>query len=200
MNNNNRPFVSPGPAGLLVLAFYLGCLWPIATFMSPKEASILLVPLGLAGAIVQMTAGIIECRNGELLSGNMMMAFSAFMWYGCGSNLLGALGLITVPTTLIDGWVFLVMALAMVGFTPVFFLSNTAGSLFMICTDLFFLGSALFWLTGVPVFWTISGWALPFIVLTILLQVIGQILNTYFEKELFPMGPAWISINHKSEI
>ncbi len=192
MSSHDHPFASPGPAGLMVLAFYLGCLWPVATHMVPHELAIVLVPLGLAGGLVQLTAGIIELRNGALLQGNILMAFSAFMWYGFGEHLLRGLGLIKAPTTIVDGWVFLIMGLLMVGFTPCFMLANTAATLFMLATDVFFMGAALFWLTGVHVFWTIAGWDLPFVVLFILWQVIGQKLNTYFGRTILPMGPAWL--------
>jgi len=193
MSNHDHPFANPGPAGLMVLAFYLGCLWPVATHMVPHELAIVLVPLGLAGGLVQMTAGIIELRNGAILPGNILMAFSAFMWYGFGEHLLRGLGLIKVSTAGVDGWVFLIMGLLMVGFTPGFFLANTAASLFMLATDVFFLGAALFWLTGVPVFWEIAGWDLPVVVITILWQVVAQVLNTHFGKQIISLGPAWIS-------
>jgi succinate-acetate transporter protein len=191
MSDHEHVFATPGPAGLMVLAFYLGCLWPVATKMAPHDLIVILVPLGLAGAIVQTLAGVIELRNGAILPGNIMMAFSAFMWYGFGEHLLNALGLIKGPTAGVDGIVFLIMGLLMTGFTPCFFLKNTAATLFMIATDVFFLGAALFWITGMPLFWTIAGWDLPFVILFILWQVIGDIINACYGRVIVPMGPPW---------
>lgn len=193
MSEHEHLFATPGPAGLAVLGFYLGCLWPVATGIAPHNLIVILVPLGLAGALVQTLAGVIELRNGAILPGNIMMAFSAFMWYGFGEHLLNALGLIKGSTAGVDGIVFLIMGLLMTGFTPCFFLKNTVASIFMLSTDVFFLGAALFWITGVPIFWVIAGWDLPIVIITIIWQVVGDVVNGVFGRTVYPMGPAWIT-------
>lgn len=192
MSQHDHVFANPGPAGLMVLAFYLGCLWPVATGMADHSVAVVLAPLGLAGAIVQMTAGIIELRNGAILPGNIMLAFSAFMWLGFGENLLKALHVMPANTSAVDGWIFLIMGIFMVGFTPGFFLANTAASVFMIATDVFFNCAALSWLLGSKALWVIAGWSLPVVVISIMWQVIAIVLNTHFGKQIIPLGPAWI--------
>lgn len=97
-SSSEHPFANPGPAGLMVLAFYLGCLWPIATGSAPHSLSVVLVPLGLAGGIIQLVAGIIELRNGATMTGNILLAFSTFMFLGMGENLLKALDLMPAGT------------------------------------------------------------------------------------------------------
>jgi uncharacterized protein len=189
MNIEKKPFATPGPAGLMVLAFYLICLFPIATGYADPSMMVILVPLGLAGALVQFTAGIIDLRNGDTLTGNIMIGFSAFMWYGCIGSLLKAMELMPQDTAYVDGWVFLVFAIMMVGFTPAFLKMNSAASLFMITTDVFFLGAAIAWLFGSPTAWFFAGWALPCIVVTLIWQVIGAMTNIHFGKPIIPMGP-----------
>jgi len=189
MSNHDHSFANPGPAGITVLAFYLGALWPIATGMAPHELSLLLVPLGLAGGLVQMTAGIIELRNGMILPGNILLAFSAFMWYGFGANLLKGLGLLEHNTGAVDGWVFLIMGVLMVALTLPFLYKSFAAGFFMITTDIFFFGAALYWLTGVKVFWKIAGWDLPFVVIFVLWQVIADILNGSLGRTVISQGP-----------
>jgi len=193
MSENTHKWANPGPAGLMVLAFYLGCLWPVATGLAPHELVYCLIPLGLAGALTQLTAGIIECRNGEIVPGNILMAFSAFMWYGFGEKLLQALHILPHNTAAVDGWVFLIMGLLMVGFTPAFFPAGTAQALFMLSTDVFFLSAGLSWLTGSKTLWMIAGWDLPIVIITILWQVIGIMLNTHFKRQIISMGPPWMS-------
>jgi uncharacterized protein len=192
MANHEHPFANPGPAGQMVLAFYLACLWPIATNQAPHELAPVLVALGLAGGIVQLTAGIIELRNGEIVGGNIMCAFSAFMFLGMGENLLKALKLLPSSTAAVDGWIFLVMGLLMVGFTPCFFTANLGASVFMIFTDIFFCSAGLSWILGSSLLWTIAGWSLPFVVLSILWNVFGRVLNTHFGRQVIKMGPPLI--------
>ncbi|MDN5345137.1 MAG: uncharacterized protein PWQ18_1251 [Clostridia bacterium] len=188
----NGKWANPGPAGSMVLAFYLGCLWPVATGLAPKELVFLLIPLGLAGAVVQTTAGVIELRNGAILPGNVLLAFSAFMWYGFGEKLLQALRIVGHDTAAVDGWVFLIMGLLMTGFTPGFFLANTAAALFMVATDVFFLSAALSWLLGSWFLWAVAGWSLPFVIIFIIWQAIGDILNAHFGRPIIWMGPPLI--------
>jgi uncharacterized protein len=192
MANHEHTFANPGPAGQMVLAFYLACLWPIATKQAPHELAPVLVALGLAGGIVQLTAGIIELRNGEIVGGNIMCAFSAFMFLGMGENLLKALKLLPSSTAAVDGWIFLVMGILMVGFTPCFFTANLGASVFMMTTDIFFCSAGLSWILGSSLLWTIAGWSLPFVVLSILWNVFGRVLNTHFGRQVIKMGPPLI--------
>lgn len=192
MANHDHPFANPGPAGQMVLAFYLCCLWPIATGQAPHELAAVLVPLGLAGGIVQLTAGIIELRNGTILGGNIMLAFSAFMFLGMGENLLKAFQILPANTTAVDGWIFLLMGILMVGFTFCFFVINLGSTIFMICTDVFFCSAGLSWLLHSSVLWKIAGYSLPFVIIAILWNVFGVVINTHFGKEIIKMGPPLI--------
>lgn len=190
----NHPFANPGPAGLMVLAFYLGCLWPLATHQAPHEMAAVLIPLGLAGGIVQLAAGIIELRNGEAMTGNILLAFSTFMFLGMGENLLKALELMPANTAAVDGWIFLIMGILMCGFTIGHLPGPLAPLLFMVATDLFFVPAGLFFLTGADIFWAIAGWDLPLVVIAIVWVVLGTVLNPIFGRTVIPLGPPLLRI------
>jgi succinate-acetate transporter protein len=192
MPENKAIFASPGPAGLMVLAFYLACIWTVATGIASPTNEVILVALGFAGALVQMTSGIIDLRNGEILTGNMMMAFSAFMWYGCILSLLKAINVMSPDTAVVDGWIFLVMGIFMVGFTYPFLRANAAGGFFMLGTDVFFLSAALSRLLDSQLLCAVEVWSIPIIIVSIIWQVTGQILNKIFDRPLIPLGRPFI--------
>ncbi len=183
-----KPYANPGPAGLMVLAFYLAALWPIATHRAPHEMINVLIALGFAGGIVQFTAGIIDLRNGEIMTGNIMLAFSAFMWLGFWEFLGKSLGFIPENTAIVDGYVFIVMGILMVGFTFGHFKAPKIALLFMLFTDVFFLSAGFFFLNHNLLLWKIVGIDLPLVILSILWMVFGIVLNGVFGKEVIPMG------------
>jgi uncharacterized protein len=183
-----HPFASAGPAGLMVLAFYLGCLWPVATHQVDHSMATVLVALGLAGGITQLTAGIIELRNGMIMQGNILLAFSTFMFLGMGENFLKAVQIMPLNTMAVDGWVFLIMGILMCGFTIGHLLVPLAAFLFMVFTDLFFVPAGLYFLTHEQIFWTIASWDLPFVVIAIIWVVLGSVLNNLFGRQLIPLG------------
>lgn len=188
MSNGNSHLATAGPCGLMVLAFYLGCLWPGAVGMAEPSVHVLLIPLGLAGAVVQSVAGIVELARGNILGGNVNLAFSAFMWYGAGGNLLKFLHIGPTNTSGADGWVFLVMGLFMLGFTPIFCRATLSLSVFILATDVFFISWALSWILGNAVLFQIGAWALPVVIIAIVWDVVGTILNSVLEKQVISLG------------
>lgn len=192
---SDKGWANPAPAGMMVLAFYLGCLWPVAAGMAPHELIYILVALGFCGGLIQVISGIIELRNGEIGPGNIMLAFSSFMWLGMLEKLLQCLKLLPPNTAAVDGWVFLIMALLMISFTPAYMIKGTAPTLFMVWTDVFFLFAGLFFLTSFKPFWIIATWDLPLMILTIIWQCAGIILNTTFKRQVISLGPPLIKID-----
>ena len=187
-HDNGSKFANPGPAGLMVLAFYLGCLWPVATGQVPHEVGTVLIALGFGGAITQVVCGVIALHKGEVLNGNILLAFSAFMWLGCIENLGKALEFIPHNTTGVDGWVFLIMGILMVIFTHAHLAAPKVAFWFMVFTDLFFVPAGLFFITGQKIFWVIAGWDLPLVVISIIWLVGGTVLNTFWSKPVIPLG------------
>ncbi len=192
MDTDTKAFANPGPAGLMVLAFYLSALWAVFANYAPRDTVNVLIPLGFAGGIVQFSAGIIDLKNNEILSGNIMLAFSTFMWLGFWEFLAKALHLMPMDTSLIDGWVFLVMGILMSGFTIAYLKANKVAFYFMFFTDIFFLSGGIFFLTKKEIFFFSMTWALPIIIILIIWLALGTVLNTFFNKDFIPLGkPYW---------
>ncbi len=187
-HQEGHAFANPGPAGLMVLAFYLGGLWPVASGMAGHDIAVVLVPLGLAGGIVQLVAGVICLRNHEVMNGNILLAFSAFMILGMGENFLKAVNIMPQDTSAIDAWVFMIMGLLMCGFTYGHLTAPKIAFFFMIFTDIFFLSAAMFFHTKAPFFWFIATWDLPLVILSIIWVAFGVVLNTHFGRTVIPMG------------
>ena len=181
-------FANPGPAGLMVLAFYLVAFWAVATHQAPHNMVFALIALGFAGGLVQFTAGIIDLKNGEIMTGNIMLAFCAFMWLGFWELLGKALGFIPHNTTIMDGWVFLVMGILMSGFTIGHLRSPKVAFWFMVFTDIFFLSAGIFFLTSIKELWLVASWDLPLVVISIIWLVLGIVLNSVFGKTIIPLG------------
>jgi len=193
-HDNGSKFANPGPAGLMVLAFYLGCLWPVATHMVPHEVGMVLVPLGFAGAITQVVCGVIALHKGEILNGNILCAFSAFMWLGCIEWLLKGLKIIPPDTSGVDGWVFLIMGIMMVIFTHPHLAAPKVAFWFMVFTDLFFVPAGLFFLTKIQIFWIIASWDLPLVVLSIIWLAGGVVVNGFWGRPVIPLGKPYVAL------
>lgn len=190
MSNNARPFANPAPAGLMVLTFYLSCLFPVMTGRAPAEMIYVLIPLGFAGGIVQLAVGIMELRLGVIVGGNVMCGFSAFMFLGMGENLLKVLGLIPHHTASVDGFIFTVMGLYMVGFTLPYLQKNLVASLFILLTDIFFMGLGVSFLFNIPMLSTIASWTIIPVIITAMWQAIAEVVNTSTGTTLIKLGPA----------
>lgn len=193
-HDNGSKFSNPGPAGLMVLGFYLIALWAIATGMAPHELGMVLVPLGLAGAIIQLTAGVIALHKGDILLGNVMCAFSGFMWLGCGENLLKALQMLPANTMAIDGWIFLLMGILMAFFTQPHLAAPKVSFWFFIFTSVFFIGAGLFFLTKIRILWLVASWDLLLGVIAIVWLSAGIVLNTFWGKPVIPLGKPYRSV------
>lgn len=185
---DKHTFASPGPAGLIVLAFYLGGFFPLAAKIAPHDLVAILVVLGFVGGIVQLIAGVIELHNGAILPGNLLCAFSGFMFLGMGENLLKVLNILPGNSAPVDGYVFLIMGIIMVAYTPPFLYKNFAGSVFMITTDIFFCFAAFSWLFDIPLLFKIAAWDIPFVICSILWQVIAEVYNEIYDREVISLG------------
>jgi len=84
MNNDQikSQWANPGAVGLWALGIVLMVLWAdLIGLIDSKSAPIILGWIFVAG-IAQTLCGIIELRNGSLLTGNMLTAFGLFFMFG----------------------------------------------------------------------------------------------------------------------
>ncbi len=191
----NKNFASASPAENMVLAFFLMVLFVILAGYTAPATALVLIPLGFSVSIVQTIAGIVQLRNNDIMAGNINLAFSVFTWHACIGTLLKALNIITVDTAFIDGWLYLIMGLLMLGFTTVSFRVNSAAAIFIVGADIFFLGTAYASIFGASSVGSYAVWGLILCVISCLWQSIGLTLNTVYGRTVIGFGPPLLKGN-----
>lgn len=190
--SESQTATTANPSGLIVMVFYLCALIPVLIGIAPPSALIILVPLGLVGSIVQFIAGSIELKRGDVVNGNITLAFSAFMFYGALSFMFKFLNIGPQDTSSVDGWVFLSMGVIMIFLTGLPLRAGFVPGLFFIITDIFFVLMALGNLLAMPVLNKTAGMIEIVAVIALIWLIVGTIQNTAYGKEVVPMGPPWI--------
>lgn len=196
---NKDSFASAAPAENMVLAFFLMVLFIIAAGYTPPATAMVLIPLGFAASIVQTITGIIQLKNNDILGGNINLAFSVFTWMASIETLFKALQIIPANTAFVDGWLYLMMGLVLLGFTPISFKVNTAVAMFIAGADIFFLGTTYASLFGSASVGFYAAWGLILCVISCLWQGVGLTLNTIYGQEVVGFGPALIKSSTASE-
>jgi len=196
---NKDSFASASPAENMVLAFFLMVLFIILAGYTEPASALVLIPLGFSASIVQTITGVIQLKNNDILGGNINLAFSVFTWQACIETLLKALQIIPANTAFIDGWLYLMMGLVLLGFTPISFRVNTAAALFIAGADIFFMGTSYASLFGSATVGFYAAWGLILCVISCLWQGVGITLNNIYGQEAIGFGPALIRSNSSSE-
>jgi uncharacterized protein len=191
----NKDFASASPAENMVLAFFLMVLFIIVAGYAPPATAMVLIPLGFSASVVQTTTGIIQLRNNDIMGGNINLAFSVFTWQACIETLLKALQIIPANTAAVDGWLYLMMGLVLLGFTPISFKVNTAAAMFIAGADIFFLGSTYAQLFGSSTVGFYAAWGLILCVISCLWQGVGITLNSIYGKDVIGFGPPLLKMN-----
>lgn len=186
---NNNGFASAAPAENMVLAFFLMVLFIIVAGYTEPATAMVLIPLGFSASIVQTITGIIQLKNNDVMGGNINLAFSVFTWYACIQTLLKALQIIPADTAFIDGWLYLMMGLVLLGFTPISFKANFAAALFIGGADIFFMGTTYASLFGSSTVGFYAAWGLVLCVISCLWQGVGITLNNIYGREVIGFGP-----------
>lgn len=129
VQNSGSRWADPAPAGLVALA--MACFTFFAVYSGRVDASAtpLLGIWLLGGFVVQLTVGLIELKQGNIVGGNVFLFFSAFFMFVTGLELLFKFFMTQNGITLdasIDGWAWLVLGIALVTWTPAY-LKNSNG-------------------------------------------------------------------------
>ncbi len=198
MPEKESSFATGGPAGLMVMAFYLAVLCPVITGIAPPGMAILLVPFGIAGVLVQLIAGVIDLKRGDIVGGNITLAFSAFMVFGACSTLLKFLKIGPADTALVDGFVFLVMGVILILLTGPSMRSCLSFGLFMIITDVFFLLLGIGNIFAIQGLVITGGYCLIGSIITLIWTACGITLNTAYGRETLSLGTPLIKPEQSS--
>ncbi|MEN6462342.1 MAG: hypothetical protein ABFC94_13355 [Syntrophomonas sp.] len=191
----NKNFASASPAENMVLAFFLMVLFIILAGYTEPATALVLIPLGFSASIVQTIAGVVQLKNNDIMGGNINLAFSVFTWQACIETLLKALQIIPANTAFIDGWLYLMMGLLLLGFTPTMFKANSAAALFIAGADIFFMGTTYASLFGSATVGFYAAWGLILCVVSCLWQGVGISLNDVYGRTVVDFGPAIIKSN-----
>lgn len=127
-------WADPSPAGLVALA--MACFTFFAVFSGRVDASAtpLLGIWLLGGFVVQIAVALIELREGNVLGGNVFLFFSAFFMFVTGSEQLVKFMMAQDGIALdgrIDGWAWLVLAIALLTWTPAYL--KKSGAVMSLC-------------------------------------------------------------------
>lgn len=185
---DNVNTATAGPAGNIVMIFYLAALVPVLIGIAPPEMIVLLIPMGLAGVLVQLVAGTLELKRGDVMGGNITLAFSAFMVYGSVGTLLKLLNIGPQNTATVDGFIFLSMGIVLITVTGLALRACFAAALFLVITDIFFVLLGLSNLLGMPSLSVAAGYIELLAIFSLFWQVAAAILNTAYGKEVISLG------------
>jgi len=118
----------PTMAGLFAVAAGNTAVWAILTGrIAITDVSIFIAWL-LGAGLVLIIAGLIGFRNGDTINGVLNLCFGVFffatpaltyifqLW---GGMPLLALGIPGIPTTIVNGWVFIILGIILATFVPV---------------------------------------------------------------------------------
>lgn len=120
---HDEEWATPAPAGLIALAIACFCFFAVLTGQVERTATPYLAAWLVGGFVVQFVVGLIELREKNLTGGNVFLFFSAFFMltgalkYFQGAYLHPIAGEIDHR---IDGWAWLVLALALLLWTPAY--------------------------------------------------------------------------------
>ena len=190
----DKDFASAAPAENMVLAFFLMVLFIIVAGYTAPATALVLIPLGFSASIVQTITGVIQLKNKDILGGNINLAFSVFTWQACIETLLKALQIIPANTASIDGWLYLMMGLVLLGFTSISFKANSAIALFLLGADIFFIGTSYASLFGSSTVGFYAAWGLVLCVISCLWQAVGITLNEIYGNTVIGFGPPWLKM------
>jgi len=203
--NNTSGWANPAPAGLVALAVAEILFFAITGGWVPSTAAPILACWMLGGFIVQVIVAVIELREGALLGGNVFTIFAAmFMLVGAVKfYFIYFAGLNGWPIdTLADGYAWLVLAFALIAFTPAY-LKESAGlfGVFILIIDvglLILAGIDLHILPHDP-FQSIFSWMCLANTIIPLYLVAAIVTNTSYGRVILPVGGPIIKVKAKTE-
>lgn len=196
MSQPEHSFANPAPAGLIALALVCFTLFAILTGRVPHEALPLLACWQFGGFIVQIITGVIELKDHNIIGGNVFTYFSAFfMATGASESILKYLLTVNkLPfASQIDGWAWLVLAIATTVMTIGYLTSTPFLLAALITADVAIWAVALTdlgFIAGAP----IAAWFLLVTGILGLYVAFGVALNTHYKKVIIPLGKPLVKV------
>jgi hypothetical protein len=193
----------PTMAGLFAVAAGNTAVWAILTErIAITDASIFIAWLLAAGLILTIV-GLIGLRNGDTINGVLNLCFGVFFFatpaltyifqFWGGMPLL-ALGIPGIPTTIVNGYVFIILGIVLATFVPILGRTSWTPSVAMLIMVIGIFIMAFYLLQGFPpmgiwpLIGKIAGWFLFIGGLIMLYIGMAIALLTGFGRMILPLG------------
>lgn len=185
---------SPGPAALAALAIICFAFFAVLTGRVPHEAVPILMAWGIGASFIQLVAGIMDLKHGDIVAGTTFFVFGAFFMLASGLEHIVEFWAHTanvhlVATTL-KGWIWLCMTLVLIGLTPSFAVISSTFFITLVVADLGVLFVALMYLGILPAALAspVAGWLILIVGILGIYLMTAQVLNTALGKRVLPIG------------
>lgn len=193
----------PTMAGLFAVAAGNTAVWAILTErIATTDASIFIAWLLAAGLILTIV-GLIGLRNGDTINGVLNLCFGVFffatpaltyiflLWGGMPLSELGYYG---IPTTIVNGYVFIILGIVLATFVPILGRTSWTPSIAMLIMVIGIFIMAFYLMQGFPpmgiwiLIGKIAGWFL--FIGGLIMLYIGMALGllTGFGRMILPLG------------
>ena len=193
----------PTMAGLFAVAAGNTAVWAILTErIAITDASIFIAWLLAAGLILTIV-GLIGLRNGDTINGVLNLCFGVFFFatpaltyifqFWGGMPLL-ALGIPGIPTTIVNGYVFIILGIVLATFVPILGRTSWVPSVAMLILVIGIFLMAFYLMQGFPpmgiwpLIGKIAGWFLFIGGLIMLYLGMAVGLLTGFGRVILPVG------------
>ena len=193
----------PTMAGLFAVAAGNTAVWAILTErIAITDASIFIAWLLAAGLILTIV-GLIGLRNGDTINGVLNLCFGVFFFatpaltyifqFWGGMPLLER-GIPVIPTTIVNGYVFIILGIVLATFVPILGRTSWTPSIAMLILVIGIFLMAFYLLQGFPpmgiwpLIGKIAGWFL--LIGGLIMLYIGMALGllTGFGRMILPLG------------
>lgn len=131
----NEQWANPTGAGLIALAVACFCFFALLTGRVEKSAIPLLACFLLGGFVIQIVVAILDLKSNNLAGGNTFLYFSAYFMFASGLEMFLKYFVPGLDTR-IDGYAWLVIAIAVILITPAFYKSSALLFLIVIGLDI----------------------------------------------------------------
>ena len=185
------PWANPTPAGLVALAAACICFFALLTGGVSASAMPLIGCWLLGGFVIQIIVALIDLKSGNLAGGNTFLFFSAFFMLVSGLEMLLKYNAITAGAPLegkIDGYVWSVLAIVLLLWTPAFFKKFSLLSVIIVLLDVALPFIALTDLGVLPhEYAQISAWALLGAGAVAVYLCSAMVVNSALGKTVYPL-------------
>ena len=184
-------WANPTPAGLVALAVACICFFALLTGGVSASAMPLIGCWLLGGFVIQIVVALIDLKSGNLAGGNTFLFFSAFFMLVSGLEMLLKYNAITAGAPLegkIDGYVWAVLAIVLLLWTPAFFKKFSLLSVIVVLLDIALPFIALTDLGLLPHgFAHISAWSLLGAGAVAVYLCAAMVVNGALGKTVYPL-------------